>query len=121
MGRKIKILISFEDAYRSYREVIAATICILRPHAVVATSELDALGEELARFAPSLVICSCLKPASSGDVVAWVEISLEVGRPSMVYIGGRCSEQSNLTLQKLLAIIDEVEQLIQTSEGLRRS
>jgi hypothetical protein len=112
--------VSFQDAYRSYREAIAATICILRPHAVVATSDLDALGEELARFAPSLVICSYPKSATSGDVVAWVETSLDVGRPSMVCIGGRYSEQSNISLQMLLAIIDEVEQLIQTNEGLSR-
>jgi hypothetical protein len=86
----------------------------------VATSELDALGEELVRFVPSPFICSYPKPASSGDVVAWVEISLEVGRPSVACIGGCYSEKSNVTLRTLLASINTVEQLTHTYEGSRR-
>jgi hypothetical protein len=39
----VRILVSFEPAYRAYQGVIAASIRILRPHAQVETAELDAL------------------------------------------------------------------------------
>jgi hypothetical protein len=120
MGPKIKILVAFENGYRSYRDVIAAAIRILRPYAEVATSDLDALGEALACFDPHLVICSCPRPASSGGVDAWIEISLGLAGPARICIGGHSSEQHNHTLETMLAIIDEVERLIQTGEAFRR-
>jgi hypothetical protein len=94
--------------------VIAATIHILRPHAAVATCDLDSLEQELARFDPWLVICSLPKPASSCGVVAWVEVPIDLGKPGTVCIRRRCSERSNVTLETLLTTIDEVERLIQT-------
>lgn len=93
IGLEIKILVSFQNGYRSYREVIAATIRILRPHAEVATSDLESLEERLARFDPHLVICSCAKPASSGGMYAWVELPLNLASPAQICIGGRYSEQ----------------------------
>jgi hypothetical protein len=120
MRPKIKILVAFDDEHRSYRDVIAAAIPILRPCADVATSDLDALGEELARFDPHLVICSCPRPASSGGVDAWIEISLGLAGPARICIGGHSSEQHNPNLETMLATIDEVERLIQAGESFRR-
>jgi hypothetical protein len=120
MEPKIKILVAFHDEYRSYRDVIAAAIRILRPCVEVATSDLDALGEELASFDPHLVICSCPKPASSGGVDAWMEISLSLAGPARISIGGHSSEQNDPNLETMLAIIDEVERLIQKGESFRR-
>jgi hypothetical protein len=116
VGQRIRILVSFEDGYRSYREVIAATIRIMRPRAEVATSDLDTLGNELARFNPHLVICSCPKPSSSDGVAAWVELSLDVTGPGRICIGGHYSERRNPTLETLLEVIDEVERLMQTAK-----
>lgn len=120
IGLDIKILVSFEHGYRSYQEVIAATIRILRPPAEVATSDLECLEERLARFEPHLVICSCPKPAGSGGTGAWVELSLDLTSPARVCIGGHYSEQHNPNLEMLVAIIDEVEQLIRTGDDFRR-
>ena len=39
-----------ENDYRTYREVIAAGIQILRPHTEVVTAELDGLKEEVRHF-----------------------------------------------------------------------
>jgi hypothetical protein len=117
---EIKILVSLEDEYRSYREVIAATIRILRPHAEVATSDLDALGEEMARFDPHVVICRRSRPPTSSGVAAWVELAVGLAGPARVCVGGRYSEQNSSTLDALLAVIDEVERLIQAGEDLRR-
>ena len=64
------------------------------------------------RFDPHLVICSLPVTAGYGDTLGWVELSLESSRPTVVCIDGRYSEQNIPTLEKLLSILDEVEQLI---------
>jgi hypothetical protein len=97
MGQKIRILVAFEDEYRSYRDVIAVSIRLLCPCAEVATSDLGALEEELARFDPHLVICSCPGPASSGGVDTWIEIFLDLVGPARICISGHYSEQHNHT------------------------
>ena len=52
--------------------------------------------------------------------MAWVELSVDPTRPSKICVGGRYSESTNPTLEVLLAVIDEVEELIQTNNHLRR-
>jgi hypothetical protein len=42
---------------------------------------------------------------------------VELGEPTRVCIGGRYSEQNNPSLEALLAVIDEVERLIQAGES----
>ena len=109
----MRILVCLENDYRTYREVIAACIQILRPHAEVVTARLDVLEEKVRRFDPHLVICSLPATAGHGDIVCWVELSLESPtQPSVVCIDGRYSEHSNPTLEKLLRVLEEVEQLI---------
>jgi hypothetical protein len=108
----LRILICLEDGYRSYREAIAIVLQTLRPRAKVVASGLDALREEVRRLDPHLVICSLPVTAGYGDMLGWVELSLESSRPTVVWINGRCSEQSDATLEDLLKIIDEIDQLI---------
>jgi hypothetical protein len=112
---EIRILVALEEEYRAYREVIAAGIRLLRPHIEVATSGLDALEEEIARFNPHVVICSLPATVSTGDRVAWVELSLDPDRPTVVRIGGRYSERNNPDLEALLKVVDEAEQLLRGS------
>jgi len=102
-----------ENDYRTYREVIAACIQILRPHAQVVTAQLAVLKEEVRHFDPHLVICSLPATVGYGDILCWVELSLESSiQPTVVCIDGRYSEHDNPTLEKLLKVLDEVEQLI---------
>jgi hypothetical protein len=102
-----------ENDYRTYREVIAAGIQILRPHTEVVSAELDVLKEKVRHFDPHLVICSLPVTAGYGDIVCWVELSLESSiQPSVVCIDGRYSEHDNPTLEKLIGVLDEVEQLL---------
>ncbi len=109
----MRILVCMENDYRAYREVIAAGIRILRPGAEVVAAELDALNEEVRRFAPHLVICSLPATAGYGDILGWIELPLESPwQPAVLCIDGRYSEQNNPTLEKLLRVLDEVEQLI---------
>jgi hypothetical protein len=116
----MRVLVAFEDVYRSYQGVIAAAIRVLRPHAEVETATLEALGEVLERFDPELVICSRPNTADPAGRIAWVELSIESTRPSKICVGGRYSESTNPTLEVLLAVIDEVEELIRTNNHHRR-
>jgi F420-dependent methylenetetrahydromethanopterin dehydrogenase len=109
------ILVAFEEAFRAYRDGIAAGIRIFRPRAEVETASLEALGECIERFDPELVICTRPNSVDPGGRPAWVEISVDPTQPSKFCVGGRYSESINPTLELLLAVIDEVEELVQTN------
>ena len=96
----IQILVAFEDVYRTYREVIAAGIKVMRPQHEVASSGLEDLEEEIARLEPQFVVCSQDKPAGVSPEVAWVESPIEAFP--------RTSEL--MTLEKLLTLIDDLEE-----------
>jgi hypothetical protein len=115
MGRDIKILVSFEKEYRAYQGTIAVSIGILRPHAEVEIAEPEALEEEVVRLRPEVVISSRPRTDSSGGVAAWVELSVDPTRPTKICVGGQYAEMVNPTLERLLAVIDELEQLEQTN------
>ena len=103
---------ALEDSYRTYRDVIAAAIQISRPHVEVECVELDALEEKLRTFNPLVVICSLPLTVDLYEAPGWVELSLDLGRPTMVTIKGHQVEQSNrMGLEQLLNVLDEVEQL----------
>ena len=110
------MLIAIEDEYRAYREVIAAGIGALRPGVEVASVGLEGLEGALARLDPRVVICSGPEPAGAGRE-AWVELPLEPIRPMKVRRGGGQSESSDSTLEGLLAVLDEAEQLSGTERG----
>jgi hypothetical protein len=46
--------------------------------------------------------------------------SLDSTRPSKVCVGGRYAESTNPTLEVLLAVIDEVKELITTNNHFRK-
>ena len=116
----MRILVSFEPGYLAYQGVIIASIRILRPHAEVQTATPDALGEEVERFDPELVICSQSNTVDPGGRVARIELSIDSTRPSKVCVGGRYWESTTPTLELLLAAIDGVEELIQTNKHSMR-
>ena len=99
--------------------MIAAAIRVLRPHAEVEIATLEALGEEMERLDPELVICSRPNTVEPGSRIAWVELSIDPTRPSKVCVGGRYSESTNPTVEVLLAAIDEVEEFIRTENHSR--
>jgi hypothetical protein len=106
---EIKILIAFEDEYHIYQGTIAASISILRPHAEVETVGLEALEQKVECFEPQVVISSLSRIANSDGVSAWIELSIDPARPTKIHAGERCSEMFNSTLDKLLAVIDELD------------
>ena len=103
---------ALEDDYRSYREVIAASLQGLRPQVEVAVSGLDTLDSEVARLDPHVVICSLPATAGLGDRLAWVMLSMDPSRPTVVHLDGRCFEWRNPTLEPILGVVDEAERLL---------
>jgi hypothetical protein len=114
----MRVLVAFEDDYRAYRDVIAAVIQALRPRTEVQTAELGTLEEHLERFDPQLVVCSRPNTLELYRTAAWVELPTDPLQPTKVCVGGRYSEQTNPAFYVLLAVIDEVEGLIETSGDL---
>jgi hypothetical protein len=47
-----RVLIAFEDEYRTYREFMASAVRTHRPHIEVVAAGLGGRGEEVARFDP---------------------------------------------------------------------
>lgn len=114
-----RVLVAYEDEYSAYRGVIAAGIAVLRPHVVVATCTPDELpGGKLERFDPQVVICGRPDSVDAGDRPAWVELSIEPERPAKVRVGGRRREFTHLSLEGLLAIVDEAEELVRSGQEL---
>jgi hypothetical protein len=93
------VLVAFEDVYRVYRDTIAAGIRLLRPEFEVMSTNLDELEREIARLDPQVVVCSQDEPASKYPELTWVKAPIETDPHSEV-----------LTLEKLLAIIDESQE-----------
>jgi len=107
----MRVLVAFEDLYRTYREVIGAAIRVLRPHVEVTTTSLEHLESEVARRDTRVVISSQDRPASLRPGVTWVQVSLEEG-----------AAMSRVTLEALLEAIDAAENpLPRSAKGRRRS
>lgn len=106
-----------DDDYRSYRGAIAAVIQVLRPYIEVDTVNLDGFDERLERFDPHVVICTLPVTTTSGERLAWVQLSLDPLRPSVFCVRGRYSEQTNPALDSLIAVIDDVEKFVETRDG----
>lgn len=111
---RTRVLVAHGDEYHAYREVIAAGLRALRPHAVVATCTPDELDAELERFGPHVVVCGVPGRPDPGHTPVWVERPPEVGRPARVRVGDRRREAPGLTLEGLLRVVDEAEALVRT-------
>jgi hypothetical protein len=104
--------VALEDSYRTYRDVIAAAIQISRPDVEIVCVGLDALEEKVRDFDPHMVICSLPATAVLDEIPGWVELSLDLSRPTIVSIKGHHVEQGHrMGLEQLLNVFDEVEQL----------
>ena len=113
---EIKIIVAFEDEFRAYQGTLAAAIRILRPEAEVMTAEPEKISWVAKRFLPDIVIGSPYKDTDLEGVSAWIELSLDPAQVTKVNVDGQYSEIANPTLDKLLAIIEEVALLTRTSD-----
>ena len=93
----MRVLVAFEELYRTYREMIAASIRVLRPHLEVTPTGLHDLEGEVARRDTRVVISSQERLAHLRPGVTWIEVPLEAGMGS------------DVTLETLLEAIDKAE------------
>jgi len=113
-----RILVAFEDDYRTYADALATAIRAARPHLNVATTVgLEALQAEVTHLDPHLLICSSLDPflEQEGKLVAWVELSVDPHQSSRFCVSGRRWESLNPSLEELLSVVDETEQLLNSN------
>ena len=89
--------------------MIAAALRILRPDAKVQSAALERLEEELGRFDPQVVICNGHKDLEPDGSRAWIELSMDPTLPAKISVGGRYVERTNLSVEALLEVIDEVQ------------
>jgi hypothetical protein len=108
----MRILISYEEAYRVYADALERALGGLRPDAEVAACQLTAIGEQVESFDPDLVVSSRPNSVDPGGRVAWYELSPEPDGPSEACLNGRRSRRSNPPLEELLSFVDEVEALV---------
>lgn len=108
---KTRVLVVFENDFRSYREAIAIAIQTLRPEAEVTAAEPSGFEAEARRIAPDLVICGRLDAGDLGSTLAWIQLSHDSERPATVCLDGRLSEAANPTIDDLLSLFDRVETL----------
>ena len=114
LGPGVRVLVSFEDHYRSYGEAIAGAIRLLRLDTRVLVAGSSTLGAEVARLKPHLVICDRQDLMDAGSTLAWVELPHDPVRPATVRLEEGHPETVDPTLDGLLSIFDEVGRLMRT-------
>jgi hypothetical protein len=115
----MRVLVAYEEMYRSYRSVIAKAIEDLRPHLQVRCVPLGAAMEEaLVRFDPHVVICS--RPSAEypmgGSRAGWVEMPVEPAQAGDICLEGEHEGAANPDLRKVLSVLDEAEEKLRRGE-----
>ena len=114
----MRILISYEDAYRVYSDALERALRGLRPDAEVASCALAEIGEQLKGFDPHLVVSSRPNTVDPGGRAAWYTLSPEPDGSSEACLGGRRSPRLNPPLEELLSFIEEAEALVRSGREL---
>jgi F420-dependent methylenetetrahydromethanopterin dehydrogenase len=105
---------------RYYREVVGETIQGLRPAVEVVIVDPEELADGLSHLDPDLVIS--VHPASldPGGRAAWVEyVPYEKKPAATVSLGGRRQELEEMTLEDLLWVVDQADELSRRRKDLR--
>jgi hypothetical protein len=114
----MRLLVSFEEEYRVYRDAIARAILVLRPHVEVSLVESWALREEVAGIRPHLVISDGRPSAASArGVPAWLRVPTWGRRSAELWRGEERSELGEAGLDALLGIVDETERVARAKGG----
>jgi hypothetical protein len=106
----MRILVANEP--RSYREVIAAAVQALRPHLEVILTSPDDIDREVSRLEPQLVVCSALTATVEHEPLSWIMLYPEGKTEAVISIAGKTTTVGDLEFDRLLALIDETERLV---------
>ncbi len=109
----MRILVAVKP--RMYREVTALLLHNWRPDAKVLISPPEALDWEIGRFRPHLVVLDDNEgdaPDGPSGVLYRVEILLGASMDARISVDGQAWEVKDIVTEDLLAVVDEVEELI---------
>jgi hypothetical protein len=99
----MRILISYEEAYRVYADALERALGGLRPEAEVAVCRLAEINDQLESFDPNLVVSSRPNTVDPGGRAAWYRLSPKPDERT---------RRHNPPLEELLSFIDDVEALV---------
>lgn len=108
-----RILVANEP--RAYRDALAATLRALRPQVEALAVEPAELDGAVERLAPDLVICSWASETVRARAWAWVVLYPGGSEQAVVALGGRCQELRYVDLAAILALVDELGDVLQMS------
>ncbi len=114
----MRVLIAYEERYRTYGDAIESAIKGLRPRMEVAACQLQECEVEVERFDPHLVVSSQPNELDLGGRPAWVRLSPEPDEASELCLDGQSSVTENPGLGKMLTLIDQMEELAQEGRDL---
>ncbi len=113
----MRILLAFEEDYRSYRGVIAAAIRVLRPHVEVATTDPEGLEREVARLRPQLIVSSRPKTTFRLPTMAWIKVASDKPtQPSEVWLGQDRWETAGPVMKTITQTVDSIEEKLASPE-----
>jgi hypothetical protein len=98
-----------------YREAIALSIHKHHPDLVVRLAPPEDVFWELVSFNPHLLVSNDgdgLKPEVLDRVPCWVEVLYTDHMSARIRVDGRVEEVEDITLKRLLAVVDETRQKI---------
>ena len=109
------VLVAIEP--RIYREAIGETIRDLRPHVEVSVLDPQALLAGVGRLDPELVLAGRPDPCAPPGRAAWVEYR-PYERLARICIGGHRRGLEEVSMEDIISIVDEAEELARTSREL---
>ena len=99
------------EEYHSYREVIAASIRLLRPHVEVLSTGLEEQEQKLADFDPQLVVSSQPRATIHSPPIAWVRVATrEPTKPTEIWMWEDRWEATKPKSILLAQVIDSIEE-----------
>ena len=110
----MRILISYDESYRTYGGILETAIGGLRPEADVVSCRLAEMGEQVESFDAHLVVSSDSNTVDPVGRTAWYRLSLEPDEPSEACLSGQRWQRLDPPLEELLSFIDDVEALVRS-------
>jgi hypothetical protein len=108
---KMRIVVANEP--RAYRDVIAAAIGVLRPRFDVLEIEPDQLDGAVLRCDPHVVICSRRSATIAAGAFTSLVLYPDVVGGATMWQAGKPTVLDDVTFDTLLAIVDQVDALVQ--------
>jgi F420-dependent methylenetetrahydromethanopterin dehydrogenase len=113
----MRVLVACEPRY--YREVIGEAIQGLRPAVEVVILDPEELEDRVSHLDPDLVISAHPPSIDPGGRSAWVEFVPYEKPAATVSLGGRREQLDEMTLEDLLWVVDQADELSRTRKDLR--